>query len=79
MAILLHLPLSVHGMIVRFLGAPLALGSCYAAIPALLAAGVVLVRTVLEDRLLVKQLPGYPDCARRLQYRLLPGIWKRMN
>lgn len=33
------------------------------------------VRTVMEDRVLNAQLPGYPDYARRVRSRLLPGVW----
>jgi len=32
-------------------------------------------RTALEDRTLKDELPGYRDYARRVRYRLIPGIY----
>lgn len=63
------------GVIVGVLGLPLALGSWWALIPAVLLAGLFVVRTALEDQMLQQQLPGYPEYARHTRYRLLPGIW----
>ena len=58
-----------------FGGLPLALGSCQALIPATVVAAVILVRTALEDRMLHRELPGYREYARRVRYRLVPGVW----
>jgi protein-S-isoprenylcysteine O-methyltransferase Ste14 len=33
------------------------------------------VRTALEDQTLQEELPGYRDYARRVRYRLIPGIY----
>ena len=63
------------GFAVSFLGTPLALGSLWALIPAGLTACLLVVRTALEDRTLQEELPSYSDYARRVRYRLLPGIW----
>jgi protein-S-isoprenylcysteine O-methyltransferase Ste14 len=63
------------GYTVSSLGMPLALGSLWALMPAGVMAGLLVVRTVLEDRTLQEELPGYKDYARRVRYRLLPGIW----
>jgi protein-S-isoprenylcysteine O-methyltransferase Ste14 len=35
----------------------------------------VMHRLIVEDRALHEQLPGYADYARRVRWRLLPGIW----
>ena len=35
----------------------------------------LLYRAVTEDRVLQAHLPGYSDYARRVRWRLLPGIW----
>jgi protein-S-isoprenylcysteine O-methyltransferase Ste14 len=40
-----------------------------------LAAGIIVARTAVEDRTLQAELPGYAAYARRARYRLLPGIW----
>jgi protein-S-isoprenylcysteine O-methyltransferase Ste14 len=58
-----------------FFGVPLALGSYWALIPAAVAAIVLIVRTVLEDRMLQRELPGYQEYAGRVRYRLIPGVW----
>jgi protein-S-isoprenylcysteine O-methyltransferase Ste14 len=62
-------------MTAQFLLVPVALGSLWALLPAAAAAGVYILRTALEDRILQKELPGYADYARRVRYRLIPGIW----
>jgi protein-S-isoprenylcysteine O-methyltransferase Ste14 len=63
------------GVIVYSLAAPLLLGSAWAYIPAVLTAGVVVVRTVLEDGTLRKELEGYSEYAQKVRYRLIPGVW----
>lgn len=40
-----------------------------------LCAVLFVLRTALEDRDLRAGLPGYADYARRVRYRLAPGIW----
>jgi protein-S-isoprenylcysteine O-methyltransferase Ste14 len=46
---------------------------------ALIASGLnvflLILRTALEDRTLEAELGGYIDYARRVRYRLLPGVW----
>lgn len=61
--------------IVIFLATPAALGSRGGFVPAGMLAAAVIARTWLEDRLLLRRLPGYADYAARVPYRLLPGIW----
>ena len=53
----------------------LLLGSYWALLPGSLASALIIIRTLLEDRTLIKELPGYADYARQVRYRLLPGIW----
>ncbi|MBN2677447.1 MAG: isoprenylcysteine carboxylmethyltransferase family protein [Anaerolineaceae bacterium] len=55
--------------------AGLMLESWWAAIPGCLAGLMMLIRTVLEDRMLQSQLPGYAEYARQVRYRLFPGVW----
>ena len=54
---------------------PLLLASLWAFIPALIALGLLVVRTVLEDRTLHEELPGYAEYATRVRFRLIPGVW----
>jgi protein-S-isoprenylcysteine O-methyltransferase Ste14 len=63
------------GIIVYSLVMPLMFGSWWAFIPAILLAVVVLIRTILEDRTLQRELEGYISYARQVRYRLIPGIW----
>src|SRR5262249_37889472 len=58
-----------------FPGFPLALGSCWALIPAGFAAVLLVIRTALEDRTLQAELEGYKEYAGRVRYRLIPGVW----
>jgi protein-S-isoprenylcysteine O-methyltransferase Ste14 len=58
-----------------FFGMPLALGSLWALIPAVMLCPLLVVRTVLEDRTLQNELPGYMEYAQRIRYRLIPGVW----
>jgi protein-S-isoprenylcysteine O-methyltransferase Ste14 len=63
------------GIIIAMLSMPLALGSWWALLPASLIMIVFIIRTVLEDRTLMDELPGYKEYARQVPYKLLPGIW----
>lgn len=63
------------GMIVNTLPLPLIAGSKAALYPALLAIVILVIRTFLEDRMLLEHLPGYREYARRVRYRLLPPLW----
>jgi len=56
-------------------GVPLALGSFWALIPGAVTTLVLVVRTILEDRTLHKELEGYKDYAARVPHRLIPWIW----
>lgn len=54
---------------------PLMLGSYVAVIPGLAITALYVIRTALEDRMLLDELPGYKEYAAKTQYRLIPGIW----
>jgi len=63
------------GSILAVFGIVLALSSVWTLIPAAAASIITVIRTVLEDRTLQEELPGYRDYARRVRYRLIPGIY----
>lgn len=63
------------GNILPLLGIVLALGSLWTLIPASVALVIAVIRTALEDRTLQEELPGYQEYARRVRYRLFPGIY----
>ena len=60
------------GGLLFMLATPLILGSWMALIPQAIAAGFLVVRTYLEDRLLLDGLPGYAEYAKQVRHRLLP-------
>ena len=63
------------GNILSLAGIILALDSIWALIPAAAALVIAVIRTTLEDRTLQEELPGYRDYAKRIRYRLFPGIY----
>jgi protein-S-isoprenylcysteine O-methyltransferase Ste14 len=63
------------GNILPLLGIVLALGSLWTLIPAVVALVIAMIRTALEDQTLQEELPGYQEYARRVRYRLFPGIY----
>ena len=63
------------GAIFYFLGTALLLGSWYAFVFGLVLIAVIAFRAVREERMLAAELPGYADYARRVKYRLVPGVW----
>jgi len=63
------------GIVLYLFSAPLMLMSNWAFIPAILASVSLVIRTILEDRTLYRELPGYADYSTRVRVRLIPGIW----
>ena len=56
-------------------GAALTLGAWIALVPAALNAVLLVLRTLLEDRMLTTELPGYREYAKHVPERLVPGQW----
>ncbi len=63
------------GGLLLFLGTPLLLGSWYGMLVYLLCMPVLAVRAVLEERVLLKELPGYAAYTAQVKYRLIPYVW----
>ena len=63
------------GNILPLPGIVLALSSLWTIIPAALALVIAVIRTSLEDQTLQEELPGYQEYARRVPYRLFPGLY----
>jgi protein-S-isoprenylcysteine O-methyltransferase Ste14 len=63
------------GWSLSLVATPLLLGSFWALVSGILAVILLVVRTVFEDRTLRQELDGYAEYARRVRFRLLPGIW----
>ncbi len=63
------------GMLASLIAVPLLLNSYWAFVPTLAGAALLLLRTVLEDRVLAAQLAGYREYAWRTRWRLVPGVF----
>jgi protein-S-isoprenylcysteine O-methyltransferase Ste14 len=63
------------GNLLSLAGIIMALDSMWTLIPAVAALVIAVIRITLEDRTLHEELPGYRDYARRIRYRLFPGIY----
>ena len=63
------------GTIFLYILSPLALGSYWAMIPAVLIIPLLALRILDEEALLKRELPGYSEYTRRVRYRLIPGVW----
>jgi len=63
------------GFALYAIGTALLLGSGYGVVGAFLLIGIIAVRAVLEEKVLVQELPGYADYVRRVRHRFLPGVW----
>ncbi len=63
------------GLLVLFLGTPLALGSYWGILPFFIALPALIWRLVDEERLLSKNLPGYAEYRAKVRWRLIPGMY----
>ena len=63
------------GAIFYFVGAPLLLGSWYALAIGIALIGILALRAVWEEQTLATELAGYADYAKRVRYRMVPGVW----
>lgn len=58
-----------------FLMMPLVLGSWYAAIIFLAYPVLIVIRLIGEEKLLLKELPGYAQYREKVRYRIIPFVW----
>jgi protein-S-isoprenylcysteine O-methyltransferase Ste14 len=63
------------GVLLYSITTPFLFGSVWALIPGILTASLFVVRTHLEDKMLMTELAGYREFAQRTSFRLLPGVW----
>ncbi|MBU0699410.1 MAG: isoprenylcysteine carboxylmethyltransferase family protein [Proteobacteria bacterium] len=63
------------GGIVSSFAIAIGFNSLWALVPAILYTILIIIRTVLEDTTLLKELPGYADYASKVKYRLFPKVW----
>lgn len=58
-----------------FIATPLLLGSYYAALMAVPIIAVGVIRTLGEEKMLMKEFKGYTAYQKKVRYRLIPGVW----
>ena len=63
------------GVTLMYLATPIALGSYWALLPALLIVPILVARIINEEKVLERDLAGYPEYKQITRYRLLPGVW----
>ena len=63
------------GIILLFIGMPIALRSLWALLPGAVIGVLFVLRTAKEDRMLRDELSGYAEYAERVRYRLVPRVW----
>jgi protein-S-isoprenylcysteine O-methyltransferase Ste14 len=72
-AVIRH-PFYLGGLIIYLLS-PIALGSYWGVLPALLLIFIYIARIRNEEKFLAEKLPGYREYLQRVRFRLIPGIW----
>jgi protein-S-isoprenylcysteine O-methyltransferase Ste14 len=63
------------GYIIFTLATPIALGTFWGLIFSVIIGILLIVRTVLEDATLKKELPGYAEYTENVKYKLIPFLW----
>jgi len=63
------------GAILYELAVSILLASWWSLAISALSAGLLVLRTALEDRFLMRELDAYSEYAGGVRYRLLPGVW----
>lgn len=63
------------GVLIMFLGIPLALGSWWGLLLVLAIVPILMLRVVDEEKMLRGELKGYETYMHDVRYRLLPGVW----
>jgi protein-S-isoprenylcysteine O-methyltransferase Ste14 len=63
------------GAVFAITALPIAFGSLWALIPAVLGLSLLVIRTYFEDQILQNELEGYKAYVAIVRWRLLPGIW----
>jgi protein-S-isoprenylcysteine O-methyltransferase Ste14 len=61
--------------LIMFVGTPLALGSWWGLVPALVLFATIVWRLLDEEQYLARNLPGYSEYQRSVRARLVPGVW----
>jgi protein-S-isoprenylcysteine O-methyltransferase Ste14 len=63
------------GVSIMYIASPVALGSYWALIPAVLIVPLLVARILNEEQVLLRDLKGYKEYVETTRYRLVPGVW----
>jgi protein-S-isoprenylcysteine O-methyltransferase Ste14 len=63
------------GGVLMFMGTPLLLGSIYGFIAGMALSVLLMVRTLGEEAMLLRELEGYRNYCQNVRFRLVPFIW----
>jgi len=63
------------GYIIFTLATPIALGTFWGLVFSGIIGVLLIIRTVLEDATLKKELPGYAEYTENVKYKLIPFLW----
>lgn len=63
------------GIILMYLFIPLALGSFWSLIPFAAIVPLIIFRALNEEKVLLRNLPGYKEYCKKTRYRLIPKVW----
>lgn len=63
------------GAMLMYLASPLALGSYWAMLPAVLFIPILVARILNEEKVLERELKGYQEYMQKVKYRLIPCLW----
>jgi len=63
------------GYLLMFFGLTIALGSLFGLIPTVIVTILIIIRILLEEKLLHEGLEGYTEYTEKVKYRLIPKIW----
>ena len=63
------------GAVLLFVGMPLWLESYVATVLAAFPIGILIVRILIEEQFLRRELAGYDAYTRKVRYRLVPSVW----
>ncbi len=58
-----------------FAFSPLILDSYYGLIPALSFPGLLVMRILNEEKVLIEGLPGYPEYMKKVKHRMITFLW----
>ena len=63
------------GAILMYVATPIALGSWWGLLSVIIISIALMVRSIMEEEVLQRDLVGYSDYSQQVKWRLIPAIW----